>query len=79
MEWSLRCDRCWLFAWSSSVMSLASSLSQGSKMNELAAWTSWVYKLWGEMCDGGTCGRMEASRARCSQEVKKRKHLPIQL
>lgn len=28
-------------------MSLASSLSQGSKMNELAAWTSWVYKLWG--------------------------------
>lgn len=47
MEWSLRCDRCWLFAWSSSVMSLASSLSQGSKMNEMAAWNSWVYKLWG--------------------------------
>lgn len=42
MEW---CDRCWLFAWSSSVMSLANSLSQAGKMNELAAWSGRIFEL----------------------------------
>lgn len=32
----MRCDRCWLFARRSSVESLAKSLSQADKMNELA-------------------------------------------
>lgn len=52
-----------------------SQLPQPRKQNE---WIGCLDQLglqavgtWGEMCDGGTCGRMEASRARCSQEVKK--------
>lgn len=44
MEKSQRCDRCWLFARSSSVISLTDFLSRADEMKELAARSSQVFK-----------------------------------